>query len=217
MKDLIASSLASALKPLESKLQQLSSTDGAKAGSSLTSDLQEIRAKQQQILIDTRANTLTSAGAQSQYRSLANIRLKVSNAVEALDDYLLTFSSSEDDAYRAITPIKASLEEALGDADDRIDLIFKADTEPKYGWKAITALEEKKKLSSKDPEKDKAFAACLKKVQDADKKTSKSFSQSQNKSFRNPPGGNPGYSSSGGDSVFQVVLAAKLTSSVKSS
>ena len=93
------------------------------------------------------------------------------------------------------------MEEAVGDADDRIDLIFKADTEPKYGWKAITALDEKKKLSSKDPEKDKAFAACLKKVQDADKKATKSHSQSQGRSFRGAPGGNPGYSSSGRDTT----------------
>merc|ERR1712029_532722 len=100
------------------------------------------------------------------YRSLANIRLKVSNAVEALDDFLLCFSSSEDETYKAISPIKSTLEEAVGEADDRINLIFKADTEPKYGWKAITAMEEKKKLSSSDPEKDKAFAACFKKVQD---------------------------------------------------
>ena len=138
MKDLIHSSLASALRPLESKLQQLSSAPSSKGDPSLNSDLKEIRAKQQQLLIDTRANTLSSAEAQSQYRSLANIRLKVSNAVEALDDYLLCFSSSEDEMFKAISPIKSTLEEAVGEADDRINLIFKADTEPKYGWKVKT-------------------------------------------------------------------------------
>ena len=115
---------------------------------------------------------MTSAGAQSQFKSLANIKQKIVNACEALDDYLLATSSSPDnEAHKAISPIKEMLQGAIVDAESRIDLIFKADSEPKYGWKAITAYKEKQNLDNKDPEKEKAFAACLKEVQDADKKS----------------------------------------------
>ena len=109
-----------------------------------------------------------------------------------MDDFLLASSSPEDETYAALSPIKSLLLEAISDADERINLIRKADSDPRYGWKAITAFEEKQKLDTKDPEKEKVFAACLKKVQEAEKKTAKS-SSSASRPFRYAPGGQSGY------------------------
>ena len=182
-------SFASFLKPFEEKLKQLTSTQ--KEPSSV--GLQELKQQQLKLVIESQAKSLSSSGAQSQFRSVANLKLKISNAIEALDDFIITSTSPDDEVYSALTPIKATLTEAVSDAEERINLILKADADPRYGWKAITAFEEKQKLDTKDPEKEKVFAACLKKVQEAEKKSKISSSRP----FRSTPGGQPGYTQQG--------------------
>ena len=161
------------------------------------SALQDQKKRLQQLEIESKANSLGSPGAQSQYRAMANIQLKISYAVEALDDFLLSTSSSpDDDIHKGICPVKEILQNAIADASLRMYLIGKADANPKHGWKAITVYEEKQRQEINDPEKEKDFNQALKKVQDADKKKPSTSS----KSFRFPPGSsrNSGSSSSSG-------------------
>ena len=96
------------------------------------------------------------------------------------------------------------LTEATSDAEERLNLILKADADPRYGWKAITVFEEKQKLDNKDPEKEKVFAACLKKVQENEKKTKSITSSSR--PFRSAPGGQPGYSQQGVIGLMSCLL-----------
>ena len=151
-------SMKSALELFEKKFGQVSS----KGDLAL---IQELKSKQQRQEIEIKSRCLSSPGAASQYRSLAHIKLKVTDAVECLDDFLLSASSApDDDVHKAINPIKELLEGAINDAEIRMNLIFKADSVPKHGWKAITVMEEKRNLDHKDPEFEKDFAASLKKV-----------------------------------------------------
>lgn len=186
----IDNSLSQALQPLHQQLARLSAptiTTGSHA------EYQELRKQQQELAIETKASSLTSDGAKSQYRCLASINLNLNQAVEAIDELLLSRPSPEDPIYQALNPIRNQVSAAVDIGSERIDLICKADAEPKIGWKAISLYEEKKRQPSSDPEKNKIWASCLKAVQEQ-KKTVRPPQQP----FRPAPGWNPGRSSYAG-------------------
>ena len=89
MEKSIQKNFATFLKPFEEKLKQITSIQKEPSGVGLA----ELRQQQLKLVIDTQAKSLSSAGTQSQYRCVANMKLKISNAVEALDDFLITSTS----------------------------------------------------------------------------------------------------------------------------
>ena len=173
--DSISKSLGSALQPIQMQLNKIGG-EPTEASSSIATELSELKKQQQLLQIETKAATLSSTGAQSQYRAFATIKMKMENAAESLEEFLLTRPSPDDEVYKAISPIRDEIKVAAADAESRIGLIFKADSEPKVGWKAITMFEEKQRQKEKDPEADKVFASCVKQLEDSSKKSSRSSS-----------------------------------------
>ena len=203
IQQLISESLAKNLQPIK---DQLSKLNGEASNPVISSELSDLKKQQQQLQIETKANTLSSSGAQSQYRAFASISVKIQNATEALDDLLLTKASPDDDDYKSIHAVKEMIQSAASEAEERISLIFKADSIPKHGWKALTVFEEKKRLQSNketSAETDKAFASCVKQVQEEQKKSkpTSSASSSSSRPFRSRPGVQSG--SSAGDVDIQ--------------
>ena len=150
--------------------------------------------------IESKALSLSSGGAQSQYRAFATIGVKLNDAVEAIDEFMLARYSPEEEDYKSLNSVKATIQAASDEADERIALIFKADAVPKVGWKALTIFEEKKRMSGSkenNAEAEKAFAACVKQAQDENKKSKPSTSTSSSRPFRARPGGRSGFSSAG--------------------
>ena len=179
-----------ALQPLHQQLARLSAplvTSGSHA------EYLELRKQQQELAIETKASSLSSDGAKTQYQCLASINLNLNQAVEAINELLISRPSPDNSVYQALNPICTKVSAAADIASERIDLICKADSEPKIGWKAISLYEEKKRQPSSDPEKNKIWASCLKAVQEQ-KKTVRSPQQP----FRPAPGWNPGRSSYAG-------------------
>ena len=127
---------------------------------------------------------------------MATMKLRITNACAQLDDIMLTLDSPDEPLYKAMQSVKDELGKAETDAVDRIALLIKADEDPKYGWRALTLLEEKKKHGSADPETDKLFASCVKQVQESTKKP-KSESAGVKRPFSQGPGWYPGGSNSG--------------------
>ena len=195
----INESLISALQPLQ---QQIASLSGAAPSPASSIEYQELRKQQQELAIETKSATLTSSGAQSQYRCLATINLNLNAAVEAIDELLISRPSPDDPVYLALAPIRTKVSAAVDIAAERIDLVFKADLEPKTGWKALSMYEEKKRQSATDPEKHKIWASCLKAANESQKKASRPASQP----FRQQPGWNPGRSGySGAVTLFHLI------------
>ena len=186
--------LEEALGPITKKLAELSKENGAEASSS---DLQEIRERQQLLDIETKAATMKTAGAQSQFRVLAGIKRRVTNSITALDDFMLSLDSPDDPAYAQIAGIKAELGKAEEEASERISLLFKADEDPKVGWSALTMLDKKRNMEKTNPETDKLFASCVRQVQESNKKPKTSDYGSGKRPFRPGPGWSPGNSYSG--------------------
>ena len=205
MRRYINQSLSSALQPLQQQIANLSSP----SSSSGSAEFQELRRQQQELAIENKAASLSSAGAKSQYRCLAAINLNLSHAVEAIDDLLISRSSPDDPVYQALSPIRNSVSSSAEKASERIDLIFKADQEPKSGWKALSLYDEKKLQGNSDPEKHKVWASCLKAVQETQKKSIRPSPQPQ--PFRQQPGWNPGRSSYSGG-VGKSLLSVKSIS-----
>lgn len=195
MRHYINESLSSALQPLQQQLARLS---GPAPPSGSVSEFQELRRQQQELAIENKATSLTSSGAKSQYRCLATINLNLNQAVEAIDELLISRPSPDDSIYQALSPIRNSVGAAVDAAVERIDLIFKADLEPRTGWKALSLYEEKKRQPNSDPEKYKAWASCLKAVQESQKKSARPSQQPQ--PFRQQPGWYSGRSSNSGGS-----------------
>ena len=186
---LVARSIASALDPITKKLDKLTKESAPEPASV---DLTEIREKQQILDIETRAASMKTAGAQSQYRCLAGIKRRISNSLLHLDELMLSLDSPEDPIYAQLSGIKSELSKAEDDASDRISLLFKADEDPKVGWPALTILDKKRAMEKSDPETDRLFASCVKQVQDSNKKMRPNEYQSAKRPFRPRPGWNPG-------------------------
>lgn len=102
----INESLISALQPLQ---QQIASLSGAAPSPASSIEYQELRKQQQELAIETKSATLTSSGAQSQYRCLATINLNLNAAVEAIDELLISRPSPDDPVYLALAPIHQSI------------------------------------------------------------------------------------------------------------
>ena len=149
-----------------------------------------MKAKQDELDIQTKAASLKSSGGQSQYRSVAKLKLHMKNAISRLEDALILFDSPDDPIYSALTPVREEIGKAIAEADDRLDLITRADADPKLGWRALSIYENKQKTSTLDPEKEKIFSSCLKEVQEESKK--KATSSGYKKPFRPGPGQYPG-------------------------
>ena len=133
--------LAEALGPITKKLAELSRENSSEASTS--GDLQEIRERQQLLDIETKAATMKTAGAQSQFRCMAGIKRRITNSITALDEFMLSLESPDDPAYMQISGIKEELAKAEEEAAERISLIFKADEDPKVGWSAISMMDKK--------------------------------------------------------------------------
>ena len=194
---MIASTIGEVLRPIQQQLSKLTG-DAPEPPSTLSTEMKDLKLEQQKLMIETKAASISSPGGQSQYRSIAALSMKLSNALEDIDDLMLTRPSPDDDVYKSLSQIKEKIIDANSDATQRIDLIFKAESDPKLGWKAVSLYEEKERLGTKDPEKDKAFQSCLKQVQEAHKKATSHRSTSY-RPFRSAPGGHPGSSASTGD------------------
>ena len=150
--------------------------------------------------IESKALSLSSGGAQSQYRAFATIGVKLKDAVEAIDEFMLARFSPEEEGFKELNSVKATIQEASDETEERIGLIFKADAVPKLGWKALTIYEEKKRLSGdkeNNAEAEKAFAACVKQAQDETKKSKPTASSSSSRPFRARPGSRSGFSNTG--------------------
>ena len=191
----LQSSLSTVMEPLQRQIQSLSRPVQDQGGD-YGVDIRALREKQQLLDIETKAASMKTAGAQSQYCVMAGIKLHVTNASALLDDIMLTLDSPEEPMYRAIETVKEVLGKAEAEAGDRISLLFKADEEPKYGWRALSLMEEKKRQGSTDPETEKLFASCVKQVQESAKKPKLDASSSK-RPFSQGPGWYPGVSATG--------------------
>ena len=149
-----------------------------------------MKAKQDELDIQTKAASLKSAGGQSQFRSVATLRLHMKNAQTRLEDALLLLDSPDDPLFAALTPVREDIGKAISEAEDRMDLITRADADPKLGWRALSVYENRQKTSKLDPEKEKIFSSCLKEVQEDAKK--KASTSGYKKPFRPGPGNHPG-------------------------
>ena len=96
--------------------------------------------------------------------------MKLSNAMEAIDDLMISQPSPDDDNYKALKAIKDQVESASKDASERAELVIKADQDPKLGWKTVTKYEEVRRQGAQNGESDKLWSSCYKQVQDAQKK-----------------------------------------------
>ena len=104
MSRLMNEALSSALDPIRQQLSKING--GSTDGSAISDELSELKLKHQLLQIETKAAALSSDGSRSQYRCLATIDMKLNNAVESLDDLMLTRPSPEDEIYKSLLQIK---------------------------------------------------------------------------------------------------------------
>ena len=98
------------------------------SASNLSSEQKQQKQQLQLLQIETMAASLTSPGAQSQYRCLASINMQLTNVIESFDEFLLALSSPEDPIYQSLAPIRDQISGAATSAEDRIQLIFCANS-----------------------------------------------------------------------------------------
>ena len=196
MQDMINSLLSSALALLQQQLAKISS-----ASNDSSSQLRDLRKQQKLLEIESKSHSLSSAGAHSQFCCMAGLALKLNGAIESSKEILLSCSSPEDPMYQSIAAIRDQRKLAVDNANERIDLIFKANANPKIGWKAISMYKEKQRQPNSDPKKHKLWLSCLKLVQDQQKKASRPAATP----FYPQPGWKPGrglYSGGGTKSSY---------------
>ena len=190
VKNSLSTHLNSILSPIKRQLLQVTATQTQRDTGDQASALQDMKAKQDQLDIQTKAASLKSSGGQSQYRSVASLQLHMKNALNRLQDVLLLLDSPDDPIFCALAPVQEDISKAISEADDRLDLITRADADPKCGWRALSVYENRQQSSKLDPEKEKIFSSCLKEVQEETKKKALTFSYK--KPFRSGPGSYPG-------------------------
>ena len=59
--------------------------------------------------------------------------MQLTNAIESFDEFLLARLSPEDLIYQSLAPIRNQISGMATSAEDRIQLIFCADSDPKVG------------------------------------------------------------------------------------
>ena len=118
--------------------------------------------KEQQQDIDIKAAQLNTEGSKSQYRCMAGIKAKIENLKVKIDEILMKKTSGpEDNLYQVIDDLKTDCQGVESDCEERIFVILKADSDPKFGWQAATLYEEQKRLDKKNPEAGKLFDRML--------------------------------------------------------
>ena len=138
--------------------------------------------------------------------------LKLESALEKIDEMQLSLEDPDEPMYLSLSDLRKDLISAQEIGKDRCDLIVRADEDPHNGWRALTRYEKLiENGKSTDPEKEKMFADCLKKVQEDKKKKTKvtgsQFAQSfSSRPFRGGPGYTPGNSSFGSAQGYNYIL-----------
>ena len=200
MVKLIKESIAEAFPNAAS--QPFAGTQGEESAS-MSKDIKELKKGQKELEVEKRISALKTEGAQSQYRTIAFMGLRLDSACEKIDELSLSLEDPDDPTYMALSSIKDDLLAAHELGKERLDLITKADSEPNVGWKALTKYEQAVQNSkSSNPEREKLFSECVKKVNEEKKKKSKvtapQLAASLNaRQFRSGPGYSSGYNSFG--------------------
>ena len=169
----------------------------------MSKEIKELKKGQKELEVEKRISSLKTEGAQSQYRTIAFMGLKLDSAFKKIDELSLSLDDTDDPTYLALSSIKEDLLAAHELGKERLDLISKADSEPNGGWRALTKYEQAIQNSkTSNPEREKLFAECVKKVAEEKKKKSKvtapQFAASLNsRQFRSGPGFSSGYNSFG--------------------
>ena len=133
--------------------------------------IQKLQRGHDELAVEKRVSSLKTEGAQSQYRTIAKMGLKLQAAAEKLDELSLSLEDTEDPLYRALAEIREDVSGAQEIGQERLDLIVRADSEPEFGWKAITKFEQAIQNSkSSNPEREKLFSECVRKVKEEKKK-----------------------------------------------
>jgi hypothetical protein len=199
----VCEDMQSVLAPITNQLLHMNAnqdhTQSPEDNSLLIQELKEIKEKQKDLSAEQKIASLKTPGAQSQFRCISKMSVKLDSSIVKVDDLMLSQDSPEDPTYKALASIREGLAEAKEIASDRADMILRADVDPKNGWQALTLYEEKKRQGSQDKEKDKIFAECIKQVQENRKKqpssakTTQSYQSVSKWPFRYAPGGKPGY------------------------
>ena len=177
-------------------------------------DIKSLKKGQKELTIEKKVASLSTAGAQSQYRAIATIGLKLESALEKIDEMQLSLEDPDEPMYLSLSNLRQDLLSAQEIGKDRCDLIVRADEDPHNGWRALTRYEKLiENGKSTDPEKEKMFADCLKKVAEEKKKKSKvtgtQFAQSlAPRPFRGGPGYAPGNSSYGSAQGYNYIQFA---------
>ena len=161
MQSMINNSISNALLPLQQQLHRMSSVNNDPL------QFQALRQQQKLLAIDSQSAAMLSPGGKSQFRYLAKIQLFVNNALEALNN----LENGQGD----VTSVREHIQSAASLASERLDLVIRADADPKFGWKALSLYEEQQRQSNSvrnnsDPEFNKSWANCLKKAQELPKK-----------------------------------------------
>ena len=179
------SMIQTALLPLQQQIHNLSSPSADAA------QLNDLRLQQKQLAIENKSSSLSTPGGRSQYRCIANLQLDIANALDVIDSSIASQISTENPLHAAVTLARNHLSSAAARAEDRIDLILLADSDPRHGWKALNLYEEKQRQPISNPEKMKVWNTCIKAAQESSKpKPAKS--DNYQKPFRSSPGSNPG-------------------------
>ena len=168
-------------------------------GGSVSQAIMQLQKGQKELEVEKRVSALKTDGAQSQYRSLALMGLKLQSAVDKIDELRISCEDTDDPMYLALSSVREDLSSAQEIGQERLDLITKADSEPEVGWRALTKYEEVLKSGkSSNPEREKLFAECVRKVKEEKKKkatkvTAPQLAASLHRPFQSGPGYSSGY------------------------
>ena len=171
----------------------------ADIGNGMSHAIQKLQRGHEELSVEKRVSSLKTEGAQSQYRTIARMGLKLQAAAEKLDELSLSLEDTDDPLYRALSEIREDVSGAQEIGQERLDLIVRADSEPEFGWKAITKFEQAiQNGKSSNPEREKLFSECVRKVKEEKKKKPSKVTASQfgasliQRPFHGGPGVTPG-------------------------
>jgi hypothetical protein len=141
VREAVNADLKAVLAPIADQISKLGS--GVTGDStSLVKELNDLKEKQKHLGIEAKLQSLNTPVAQSQYRCVSNIHSKLESALVKLDDLMLSQDSPDDPLYQALSIIREDVADASNLSSERIDLIFKADLDPRHGWQVLTMYEE---------------------------------------------------------------------------
>ena len=79
---------------------------------SISKDIKELKKGQKELEVEKRISSLKTEGAQSQYRTIALMGLKLDSACEKIDELSLSLDDTDDPMYLALSSIKEDLSAA---------------------------------------------------------------------------------------------------------